>query len=936
MKNCWLLLCSCFFICSGLWSQNSTYLQVTLNKDKKTLHITQQLTYTNTASTPLTSIFLNDWANAFKDQFTPLAKRFGEEYIRKIHFSKNEEKGFTSIQSITSNSENIKWIRPKLHPDIIEIQLNKALAPSEEITFNLQYSIRVPSDKFTRFGVSKNGNYKLRFWYLTPAVYQNGWKIYSHKDLGKQFTPPTTINIQLTLPKEFQIYSSLNTASEKTTKNSRYIHLTGLSRTNQPLYCIQTYEFDKINLDRHTIITNLEDDGLQNELKSTFLERILNFLESRLGKFPHKNLLITKEEYLKNPVYGLNQLPSFVRPFPDGFQYDIKQLKTITNYFLNQTLLVNPREEQWLHDAIETSLMMDYVDTFYPKMKLIGSLSNFIGIRWFHLADLEFNDRYPLFYMNMARLNIDQALETKKDSLLKFNSNIANPYKAGIGFKYLENYLGDNTVNNTITEFYQQHQLEVVKAEVFGDLLQENAKKDISWFFEDYLNTNKKIDFKISKIKKSRDSLKVTIQNKKDATVPIPVYGLKNDSIIYKSWVTSISDKKTITIPRNNADKIALNYEQIVPEFNQRNNFKKVTTLLNRPIQFRLLEDVEDPKYAQVFFIPEFDYNLYDGFSIGPKMYNTTFLSKNFNYKIAPKYGFASHTILGSAGFSYQQQFRDKRLRSIRFGVSGTRFSYAYDLYYKKYTPFLSFAFRPLNLRDNQRQNLLIRNVNVTRDNDPNQTINKPDYNIFNVKYAFFDAFLVDRTSALIDYQLAKHFSKASVTLKYRKLFENSRQINLRLFAGAFIYNDTRDSNYFSFALDRPTDYLFDYNYYGRSESSGLFSQQLIMAEGGFKSQLTPQYANQWITSLNTSTNIWKWIFAYGDAGLIKNKGESTEFLYDSGIRVSLVEDYFELFFPVYSNLGWEPSLPDYENRIRFIVALDLNTLIKLFTRKWY
>jgi hypothetical protein len=55
----------------------------------------------------------------------------------------------------------------------------------------------------------------------------------------------------------------------------------------------------------------------------------------------------------------------------------------------------------------------------------------------------------------------------------------------------------------------------------------------------------------------------------------------------------------------------------------------------------------------------------------------------------------------------------------------------------------------------------------------------------------------------------------------------------LRFYAGTF-YTTTVIH---SFALDRPTDYLFDYGYYGRSESSG-FSQQLIVAEGGFKSKL--------------------------------------------------------------------------------------------------
>ena len=136
--------------------------------------------------------------------------------------------------------------------------------------------------------------------------------------------------------------------------------------------------------------------------------------------------------------------------------------------------------------------------------------------------------------------------------------------------------------------------------------------------------------------------------------------------------------------------------------------------------------------------------------------------------------------------------------------------------------------------------------------------------------------------------------------------------------------------------MDRPTDYLFDYNYYGRSEDTGLFSQQLIIAEGGFKSQLEPAFANQFIATLNGSTNIWKWIFVYGDIGVVKNRGQSIKGVWDTGIRASLVADYFELYFPLYSSLGWEPGLPNYDQRIRFIVTLDLKTLLGLFTREWY
>ena len=157
------------------------------------------------------------------------------------------------------------------------------------------------------------------------------------------------------------------------------------------------------------------------------------------------------------------------------------------------------------------------------------------------------------------------------------------------------------------------------------------------------------------------------------------------------------------------------------------------------------------------------------------------------------------------------------------------------------------------------------------------------------------------------------------------------------MFAGTFVYSkiDFNQSN-FNFALDRPTDYLFDYNYLGQFESSGIFSQQIIIAEGGFKSKLTTASANQWMTTLNASASIWRYIQTYGDIGFIKNKNQQANFVYDAGIRLNLVTNYFEIYFPFYSNLGWEITAPKYNEKIRFVFTADPVALFGLFKREWY
>ncbi len=927
-----LLSISCCF------GQTSIAVNASLNEAENSFSIEQEIIYENTGNVPLDEIYLNDWANSFSDKSTPLARRFAEDYIRRFHFAKEEERGGTNIDFIISGNskDSLDWKRPEGAPDLIKINLKTPLLPGKKYYLQLNYKVKIPSDKFTRYGIDDAGNYKLKHWYITPAVYNKEWQVYSHKNLDNEYTPPANIDITLNIPPQYYVASALNSLGITTKNGNKMVRLAGKNRVESKIYITKSYLFESIYANSLQVLTNIEDDGLRPELKGLMLDRILKFLEGRLGEYPHNTVFITQDDYLNNPVYGLNQLPSFIRPFPDGFQYDIKQLKTLLDYYLKTTVFINPLKEKWVHDGIMVSLMMDYVDQYYPHMNLLGNLSDIIGIRWFHAADLEFNDQYQFLSMNTTRLNLDQPLSTAQDSLVKFNRTIANAYKAGVGLKYVEYFLGDDAVKNSISEFYEKHKLQLASESDFEEILKKNAQKDLDWFFKDYVKTNKKIDFTIQTVKKEKDSLRVKIRNKQKNSMPVSLYGLSNGEVIYKTWVEDITNTREVSIPKENIDRVALNYEQKIPEFNERDNYKRVTTLFNKPLQFRLLQDVEDPRYTQLFFMPEFDYNLYDGISIGPKLYNTTVLKKNFEFKIAPKYGFNSETLVGSAGFSHNLQFKNQKLHSVQYGISGTRFSYAYNLFYEKFTPFLRFSYRNPYLRDNKRQSLLIRNVNVNRDIDINNPVDKPNYNVFNVNYRYSDANMVDYFSGSLDYQLSDKFSKVSLSLEYRKLFQNNRQINFRFFAGSFLYNDDRNSDYFSFALDRPTDYLFDYNYYGRSQGSGLFSQQIIMAEGGFKSQLQPEFANQWLTSLNGSTNLWKWIFIYGDVGLVKNREQDPALLYDSGLRVSLVADYFEVFFPVYSNLGWEVSQPDYDQKIRFIVALDIKTLIKLFTRQWY
>ncbi len=943
MKIAFLPFLFCFYA-TVLFGQNQISIDAKFDVANKVIQIQERIKYQNTSNDTLKTIYLNDWNNAYSSKTTPLAIRFAEEFSTKFHFAKSEERGYTVITSmVDSQSDSLVFSRLKEHPDVVEVTLAKPLLPSEYYDIHLNYNAMIPDDTFTNYGVTEAGEFILKYWYITPAVYNGEWQYYSNKNLDDMYIPAADIRITAEFPKNYVVYSELDKKAIQHNDSTQTLTLYGKNRVDTKLFLSKTQRFKYTQTDKFTLITDITEESSEPNEKAIVNDKIVHFITKNLGSYPHTFLMVTEIEYGKDQLYGLNQLPNFLRPFPNNLQYELKILKTALNNYLNNTLLLNPRKDYWLKEGLQIYYLIKYVEENYPDLKLLGTLSKIWGIRSFHASDLYFNEQYNLFYTQMARTNRDQSLSTPKDSLLKFNANIAGKYKAGIGLKYLDDFVNSDIIEETVQEYLESTKFKLTSSSEFESLLNKNTDKNIDWFFDEYILTRKKIDFKIKDVTQTKDSITLTIKNKRNNSMPISLFVMNNDSIISKEWIENVKDAKTITIPRNDANKLVLNYDNSVPEYNLRDNWKSLKGFFfnNKPLQFRLIKDVEDPDYNQVFLMPMVEFNnIYDGLTLGAKFYNKTLIRKNLNYKLSPQYATKSKTLTGGGSVFYTHNIEDNNLYDITYGIGAGYSSFAENAFVTKITPSLSFNFRnDKDFRSNQRSAINLRYVDILRTvkDNPLVVVTEPDYRVLNLRYFNTNSGIINYNSWFTDFQVAKNFGKLSINYEFRKLSETNRQFNFRFFAGAFLYNNTDiNSDYFSFALDRPTDYLFDYNYLGRSEDTGIFSQQIIIAEGGFKSKLNPAFANQWMTTVNTSASIWKYIEAYGDLGLVKNKNNDAQIVYDSGIRLNLVTDYFELYFPVYSNLGWEIAQERYDQKIRIKFTLDPQALLGLFRRRWY
>lgn len=346
-----------------------------------------------------------------------------------------------------------------------------------------------------------------------------------------------------------------------------------------------------------------------------------------------------------------------------------------------------------------------------------------------------------------------------------------------------------------------------------------------------------------------------------------------------------------------------------------------------------MVKDIDDPYYNQIFYQPDFNYNFYNGLILGLKIHNKPIIKQNLELRFSPYYATKSQSIIGQFSVIYNQFFEKTNIYQIKYGLAGVTLDYAPNLSYQSLIPFVNVIFKRKNLRDATYENVVARVVNINKEVAPGAIKTDEDkYSVFSASYNYINPRLINEVRYNFNFEYAKNFSKISADLRYRTLTSSNTQLDFRFFAGTFLNNGT-SSDTFSFGLDFSNDYLFQLNYFGRSESTGLFRQQFIITEGGFKSVLPTRFANQWMMSFNSSIGLWRFIEFYNDVAFLKNRNNPVYFAYNNGIRLNFVHNILELYFPLYSNNGWEVSQPNYAERIRFTLSTQFRDIFNFIRR---
>ena len=901
---------------------NSYNVNASLNIDEKTIEVSQIMKFKNTSTNILNEIFLEDWSNSYINNETKLAKRISDEYSRSFSFAKKRQRGFTVINELKSNSK-VTWSRYQGQSDLIRVKLEEPIKINESISIELKYTIKLPDSKFTGFGYDDK-NFYLKNWIIVFSnIYQDEWLNQSNLNLDDQSLKESTYNLNFSYKGSYNLNSNLNKGGISETNQIKTVELYGSGINNVRLNLVVEDDFRSIQNEYIEIETDIfrVSDPLEVEIK---FNRVSEFVTKYFDDTDKFKLLVPKSDYESNPFYGLNQLPSFISPFSDQFLEEIVFLKSFVKNYLNHKINLNKRDSHWFYNGLEIFLINKYISEFYPEVKFLGRLSRFGLIKNYEISKINFNDLFLNYSEYVQRLNLHQLDDQSSESLTRINEEIASPYHSGIGLIYIESIIGDIEFKKLIKN------VSVINSRnELNNLFINYPKTDLKWFIDDYLGNRQSIDLKIKKI----DIGSFSVSEKNDIELPYSVGLLKNDSIIY-SEIFNKTGK--IELPKIDFDYVAVNPIIKLPEFNRSNNWVYGKSRSNlKPLKLKFVGDLENPKYRTIYYRPEITYNLYDGVSPGVNLINRGIKNRPLSFEIFTQYASKEETLVGSMNFRYQLNNEIKNNYSTLFNLYYNTNHYNENLRYQVFSPSIQINFRDnKNLRSKIRKSISLSMFSVDKENNIENKNSLDKYSIFNLGYYYSDIGIIKYLKTSVNTEFSNNFGKINLVFDYRKLFNSNRQFQARIYLGKFFWNDDKFDN-FKYNLGRSGGYLFLDNYLGRSERTGLLSQQFIMAGGGFKSFFDDPTTNNFMLTSNLNIGIWKWVEGYLDLGMLKNKDSDSRYFYGTGLRLNLLPDFFELYFPVSSSNGFELNDFRYYNKIRFIVSYNLESLGKLFSRRW-
>jgi len=958
------------FPAKAYFQQDVSYkINAVLNDSKHTISAFEKITYTNNSPQTLNFLWFHIWPNAYKNQNTALAKQLLKNGKTDFYFSKPEERGFIDSLDFKVNNQQIKWEYHPEHLDIIKLILLEPLKPGDKIEISTPFKVKIPLGKFSRLG-HINQQYQITQWYPKPAVFdKNGWHPMPYLNQGEFYSEFGKFEVKITLPENYVVGATgdlqesseivwLDSLARKTKYLKEYPSSNDFPESSKKLKTltyIQTNVHDfawfadkRYNVLKGSVkLPNSEEEVttwvmFTNEY-AQFWKKAIPYLNDAIfyyskwnGNYPYKHATAVDGALSAGAGMEYPNITIIGRPGSDKLLENVIMHEVGHNWFYG-ILGSNEREFPWLDEGLNTYNEIRYMSLKFPAEENINKAFGLVGY-----DKTDHFDNNMLGYRFAARLNSDQPINTNSEDMRTINYGFITYFKTGAVFTYLRDYYGDEKMDAAMKNYYEKWKFKHPYPEDLQISLEMSLNESLDWFFKGLINSKDKLDYKYVKSKKTEKGKDILIKNNGDIIAPFQIIGSDNS----EKQIPGFSGKKWISVENQDA-----NYQvgsRFFPDAYPLNN----TSNLNKGYEFKFLTSVENPELRQLFYTPVIGWNNTNKTMLGIALHNIGIPHKKFEFLIMPMQSLAGKNqntlaefFLGSAELNYRW-FPKTTFRQILFNTSYQGYGLpanGNNSYggFNTWKNALEFLIEPKIPNGNITQKFNLSSTYVSEyfqlfnDFEPIGISNENHF--LSINYNIVNDKTINILSSDINLQQHKDFLRFSLEGKLKHQYSSKGHLTIRGFLGAFAYNNAVTPRY-NWRMDGQSG-LYDYTYseifLDRGGNNSAFSNQFIENHGGFKVPTAVGQSNNWIASANLKVKlpIKLPIGIFADGGVYPSFN-SNEFIYDAGVYIPLLNDFFSVYIPLTYSTSIEDYLSinniDFSERIRFTLSLKTLNIVKL------
>ena len=981
---------------SQYFQQNVHYqIEVKLNDRTHELYGFEALTYQNNSPQTLTEIYMHIWPNAYKNKETALAKQLKRNEGDKIGKADANDLGYIDSLNFMVNGVTVNWEYSANDQDIVIIHLANGLAPGESLFLTTPFKVKVPSGSISRLG-HVGQSYQITQWYPKPAVYdQNGWNAMPYLNQGEFYSEFGSFDVKITVPAnyvvgatgELQTESEITFLNQKVEDTKKKLDKLVATRSNGSKNFPESasewktlhYKQDRVHdfawfadkrflvlkgevvlpHSKETVTTwamftpqnaNLWANSLEYLHDGTYYYSLWN------GDYPYKH--VTAIDGTISAGGGMEYpMITVIGNASSKEELEVVIVHEVGHNWFYGILGSNERVHGWMDEGLNTLNEMRYVQTKYPDNT---RFSDMVAGGRFHLNDLDHHDSGDITYRTLASFGLDQPLETHSDDFSSLNYGAIMYQKTGVVFFYLMDYLGPEKFDEAMSAYYQLWKFKHPQPADLQKTLETYTGKDLSWLFKDLIQTTKHIDYKITSVKpmlKTGSEVKLKNPGQVNGPIEVNVYGEKG--LLETRWAEPGAKQLYVNTPYSEITKVEIDRANDIPELNRQNNLWIKDQLFHKvePLRMEFMFGDHEKDRSTIFWMPMLGGNAYDGLMAGVTFHNIGLAPRKFTYLLSPMLSTARLRPAGIAEFSYQI-LPTKAIELMRLGLSVKSFGSERDAaqnYFVALSPYLSINFGDRKARHAFHHDLLIQGIyknNIAhifskdRGIFVQHTINyrKPAYQLnWTNRYEYFKTsgdFLATESVSRIWTNLNQNFNYS--------VGKMDRNITLNLFGGSTLKHMIEpsilppvfpsDRLFWSMnGLNGQQDlFLEDYNF-GRSDVSGLWSQQRMDRHGQFHTGNSAGSNIYWLTTASVYAQLPikpNCFGVFADFGAAHGVFQTVDTYYNAGVAVRLGK-VLGIYFPlVYGSNSFSNDLfTNYAQNIRFSLRINPVNRLGLHSR---